>query len=59
MDLGLSRDIFDSFIRYQRLIQKEFLLMQKEYGFNVINGNRSIRSIANEIRSKVEGLLGL
>ena len=59
MDLGLSRDIFDSFIRYQRLIQKEFLLMQKEYGFNVINGNRSIRTIANEIRAKVEGLLGL
>jgi dTMP kinase len=57
MDLGLSRDIFDSFIRYQRLIQKEFLLMQKEYGFNVINGNRSIRTIANEIRAKVEGLL--
>jgi dTMP kinase len=57
MDLGLSRDIFDSFIRYQRLIQKEFLLMQKEYGFNVINGNRSIRTIANEVRAKVEGLL--
>jgi hypothetical protein len=31
--------------------------MQKEYGFNVINGNRSIRTIANEIRAKVEGLL--
>jgi len=59
MDLGLSRDIFDSFIRYQRLIQKEFLLMQREYGFNVINGNRSIRPIANEIRIKVEGLLEL
>jgi dTMP kinase len=59
MDLGLSRDIFDSFIRYQRLIQKEFLLMQKEYGFTVINGNRSIRSIANEIRARVEGLLEL
>jgi dTMP kinase len=59
MDLGLSRDIFDSFIRYQRLIQKEFLLMQKEYGFTVINGNRSIRSIANEIRTRVEGLLEL
>jgi len=59
MDLGLSRDIFDSFIRYQRLIQKEFLQMQKEYGFTVINGNRSIRSIANEIRTRVEGLLEL
>lgn len=34
-------------------------LKQKEYGFDVINGNRSIRSVANEIRAKVEGLLEL
>lgn len=59
MDLGLSRDIFDSFMRYQRLIQREFNLMQKEYGFLVVNGNRSIGSVANEITAKVEGLLGL
>jgi len=57
MDLGLSRDIFDSFIRYQRLIQKEFLLMKQEYDFNVINGNRLIRTIANEIQARVEGVL--
>jgi dTMP kinase len=59
MDLGLSRDIFDSFIRYQRLIQKEFTLMQNEYGFHVVNGNRSIRSVAGEITAQVEGLLGI
>jgi dTMP kinase len=33
MDLGLSRDIFDSFMRYQRLIQRELVRMQDEYGF--------------------------
>src|SRR5512136_3019174 len=49
MDLGLSRDIFDSFIRYQRLIQKEFALMQEEYGFHVINGNRSIQAASRAI----------
>ena len=59
MDLGFSRDIFDSFMRYQRLIQKEFGLMQKEYGFHVINGNRSIRSVSREITVHVEGLLGI
>ncbi len=59
MDLGLSRDIFDSFIRYQRLIQKEFTLMQREYDFHVVNGNRSIRSVAGEITAHVEGLLGI
>jgi dTMP kinase len=57
MDLGLSRDIFDSFIRYQRLIQKEFNQMQREYGFHLVNGNRSVRSVANEITAKVRTLL--
>jgi dTMP kinase len=57
MDLGLSRDIFDSFIRYQRLIQKEFNLMQREYGFHLVNGNRSVQSVSNEITAKVRGLL--
>lgn len=54
MDLGLSRDIFDSFIRYQRLIQKEFALMQEEYSFHVVSGNLSIRSVGREIISLVE-----
>ena len=53
MDLGLSRDSFDSFIRYQRLIQKEFALMQAKYGFATVNCNSSIRSVAREISSRV------
>lgn len=57
MDLGLSRDIFDSFMRYQRLIQKEFALMQQEYGFTMINGNRSIGSISRELTARVDQLL--
>lgn len=59
MDLGLSRDIFDSFMRYQRLIQREFSRMQEEYGFYVVNGNRSARAVAGEIRARVEGLMEL
>jgi dTMP kinase len=57
MDLGLSRDSFDSFIRYQRLIQKEFALMQDEYGFATVNGNSAIRSVAREISSRLMGVL--
>lgn len=59
MDLGLSRDIFDSFMQYQRLIQKQFSLMQTEYEFHVVNGNRSVRSVAGEISLKVEAALEL
>ena len=57
MDIGLSRDMFESFMKYQRLIQAEFRRMQAEYGFEVINGNRSTRAIANELRTKVQEVL--
>src|SRR5215472_6884343 len=39
-DLGLSEDMLDSFLRYQGMIAKEFLRMQKQYGLIPINGNR-------------------
>lgn len=54
MDIGLSRDMFESFIKYQRLLESEFTRMQKEYGFEVLNGNRSIRTISNELRNKLQ-----
>jgi len=57
MDLGLSRDMFDSFIKYQRLIQVEFARMQAEYGFDVINANMGVDRIQRELRRKVSSLL--
>lgn len=59
MDIGLSRDMFESFMGYQRLMQAEFGRMQEEYGFEVINGNRSPRAIANELRAKVQHVLSV
>jgi dTMP kinase len=57
MDLGLSRDMFDSFVKYQRMLQTQFRTMQEEFGFEVINGNRHVDTIQLELRSKVEHLL--
>ncbi len=59
MDIGLSREMFESFMRYQRLIQAEYGRMQNEYGFEVINGNRTPRTIANELRAKMQQVLGV
>lgn len=58
MDLGFSRDSFDSFIRYQRMIQKEFSLLQQEYGFTSINGNLSVRAVAREISARMVDIFG-
>jgi dTMP kinase len=59
MDLGLSRDMFDSFVKYQRMLQAEFAQMQKEYGFQVINANLRIDGIQRELRKKIGGMLGI
>lgn len=59
MDVGISRDMFESFIKYQRLIQAQFKKMADEYGFIEINGNRSIRKIAGDLQARVAGLLGV
>jgi dTMP kinase len=59
MDLGLSRDMFDSFIKYQRMLQAEFQLMQKEYGFQIINANLRIDGIQRELRKQIGGMLGI
>jgi dTMP kinase len=58
MDIGLSRDMLESFLKYQKLIQAEFANMQQRFGFEVINGNRSPRAIALDLQARVARILG-
>ncbi len=53
MDLGLSQDMFESFLKYQRKIQTEYRTLQEKYGFQAINGNRSRRSVGKELQKEV------
>jgi dTMP kinase len=57
MDLGLSRDMFDSFIRYQGLVSEKFQYLQKIYGFTIVDGNRSVAEVNQELRRQIESLL--
>lgn len=59
MDLGLSRDMFDSFVKYQRLLAAQFAELQREFGFEVINANRRVELIQNDLRQRIGGLLGI
>jgi dTMP kinase len=59
MDLGLSRDMFDSFMKFQRMLQAEFQLMQQEFGFEVINANLRVERIQSDLRKKIGALLGI
>jgi dTMP kinase len=58
MDMGLSRDMFTSFMIFQRRMQAEFRRMQSAYGFEIVNGNRAADAIAQDLRHMVSRVLG-
>ncbi|TSA41410.1 MAG: dTMP kinase [Verrucomicrobiales bacterium] len=57
MDLGFSRDLFDSFIEYQTLMQSAFRRLQKTYGFSIVNGNRAVPEVNAELKKKISVVL--
>ena len=57
MDIGLSRDIFDSFLKYQALMAQQFKQLQRTYGFDIIDGHRPVETINDELRRKTEAVL--
>lgn len=56
-DLGLSDDMYESFLIYQNKISKEFHAMQKRYNLIPINGNRTIPEINRDLQSRIDGFL--
>jgi dTMP kinase len=57
LDLGLSRDVFDSFLKYQTAMQDTFRKLQKTYNFDIVDANRSMDSITKELRKKIAAIL--
>ena len=57
MDIGLSRDMFDSFMQYQRAMEKTFRHLQTTYGFTILDGMRSPDAIHMELRKKSSAVL--
>jgi len=57
MDLGLSRDWYDSFVRYQRRLHVEYLKLQRDFGFEIVNANRGVKAIQKDLRQRIEKVL--
>jgi dTMP kinase len=57
MDLGLSRDLFDSFMKYQGEMQKIFRQLQSTYGFEIVDANRPVEVVNEELRKKIGAVL--
>jgi len=57
MDIGLSRDMFDCFLQYQALVEKQFRRLQSTYGFTIVNGERPVEEINAELQERIEQVL--
>jgi len=57
MDVGLSRDMFDSFLKYQTLVEEHFRRLQSIYGFTIIDGHRPVNVIFAELQERIEAVL--
>jgi dTMP kinase len=57
MDVGLSRDMFDSFLKYQTLVEDQFRRLQSIYHFTIIDGHRSVDAIFAELQQRIEAVL--
>lgn len=57
MDLGISRDMFDSFMQYQTAMGTAFTQLQKTYGFTILDGSRSPEAINHELKKRIAEVL--
>ena len=57
MDLGLSRDMFDCFVKYKTAMQATFRRLQASYGFTFVDGNRSAEAVNAELQNKISAVL--
>lgn len=56
-DLGLSDDMYESFMIYQRMIAKQFRSMQKRYNLTIVNGNRPIPEVNADLQNRIDHFL--
>jgi dTMP kinase len=57
MDLGLNRDMFDSFLTYQSRMAAQFQRLQSSYGFRIVDGNQSVEGSYSELQRDIEEVM--
>ena len=57
LDLGLSRDVFDSFLKYQVQMGETFRRLQKTYRLEIIDANRPATAVNKDLKKKIRAIL--
>jgi len=56
-DMGLSDDLYESFVLYQKGIAKEFRAMESKYGIVRIDGGRTIPEVNSDLQRRIDEYL--
>ena len=56
-DMGLSDDLYESFVLYQKGIAKEFRAMESKYGILRIDGGRPIPEVNADLQNRIDAYL--
>ncbi|MDI9400416.1 MAG: dTMP kinase [Limisphaerales bacterium] len=59
IDLGLSQDWFESFIRFQKLMMEQYRKLQKIFSFTIVDANHSVDVVYNILRKEIENLISV
>lgn len=57
MHVALGSDIFDSFVRYQGRLIREYNRLSREFSFTTVDARRSIEQIQGELRQHISAYL--
>ncbi len=57
MDISKADNLYDSFVEYQTQMINQFDQMSEEYNFHIINANKSIKEINNDIKEDLQRIL--
>lgn len=52
-DMNLSPDLYESFIRYQTMLNKEFDYLSDQHGFVRIDGEAQVSAVNQELRKRI------
>jgi len=59
MDLHMGENRYDSFCEYQKRVISHLNHMAEEYGFEVVDANRTIEEVSEDLKSRLTKLLDL
>lgn len=58
-DMSLSNDLFQSFIRYQSMIKREFEYLANRHAFIEVDGEAGVREVNGTLRKQIAARLGI